>query len=417
MISDFFSSLYFLTSEMAPYLLLGFLIAGILKVYVPQKFLTKNLGKSDFKSVLYAAMMGVPLPLCSCGVIPTGISLRQNGASNGATISFLISTPQTGIDSIMITYSMLGWPFALIRPIVAFITGIFGGFLANFFDKKTVSITSEPLTVDKEIKRSILEKFLFMLHYAFVDFMADIAKWLAIGLVLAAFIDVIIPSTFIQNNIGNPWIEMLFALVISIPLYICATGSVPLAAVLLLKGLSPGAAFVLLMAGPATNMATITVISRSMGLKNLIIYLFSIIVGAIFFGSLINYLFPENYFNLFVTKGINSHIHESFSYSGLIFSILLFSLILYSFYKNFFHSKFKNFNMKNNLNQYSIIVEGMSCQHCEANVVRNLSSIKGVSEVIADKSSNIVSFTSENPEFKIIEEMINSLGYEYKGLS
>lgn len=415
----YFESLYHLTAEMAPFLLLGFLIAGVLKVFVSQRWLTLKLGKNNIKSVIYGALIGVPLPLCSCGVIPTGVSIRNNGASDGSTISFLISTPQTGVDSVAITWSLLGWPFALMRPIIAFITGVFGGALANAFNKKTKrkSIDIQPLDVPVSSTESFFKKIKTMLHYSFVEFMDDIVKWLVIGLLLAAAIDVAIPQNYIVNHLGNSWIEMGLALVISIPLYICATGSVPLAAVLMLKGLSPGAALVLLMAGPATNAATITVISRTMGNKNLAIYLFAIISGALFFGALANMILPADYLQRFITHGGQSNFHEHQLNWISIFSAIVLSILLFAGIIRKTINKFKKFEKDKNMDEVNsrqtIIVEGMTCHHCEANVVRSLTALDNVAEVDADLNTKKVSFSGENADFNKIEEVINSIGYKY----
>lgn len=409
-------SLYHLTAEMAPFLLLGFLIAGILKVFVSQSWLSAKLGKNNFKSVIYGALIGVPLPLCSCGVIPTGVSIRKNGASDGSTISFLISTPQTGVDSVMITWSLLGWPFALMRPIIAFVTGVLGGALANVINNKKENkvIDVQTINIESEEPKSFFTKIKSMLHYSFVEFLDDIVKWLVIGLLLAALIDVVMPQDFITNYLGNPWIEMIVALVISIPLYICATGSVPLAAVLMIKGLSPGAALVLLMAGPATNAATITVISRTMGNRNLFIYLLAIISGALFFGNLVNIILPVNYIQLFISSGGLQEIHQhQLSWlsmgSSLLLSILLFAGIIRKT-KNIFTMKKSD---KSTNNQDVIIVEGMTCHHCEANVERNLKALDNIDDATADLNTKQVVIVGKSIDYKKIEEVVNSIGYKY----
>lgn len=412
----YLNSLYHLTAEMAPFLLLGFLIAGILKVFVSQSWLSAKLGKNNFKSVIYGALIGVPLPLCSCGVIPTGVSIRKNGASDGSTISFLISTPQTGVDSVMITWSLLGWPFALMRPIIAFVTGVFGGALANVINNKKENkvIDVQTINIESEEPKSFFTKIKSMLHYSFVEFLDDIVKWLVIGLLLAALIDVVMPQDFITNYLGNPWIEMIVALVISIPLYICATGSVPLAAVLMIKGLSPGAALVLLMAGPATNAATITVISRTMGNRNLFIYLLAIISGALFFGNLVNIILPVNYIQLFISSGGLQEIHQhQLSWlsmgSSLLLSILLFAGIIRKT-KNIFTMKKSD---KSTNNQDVIIVEGMTCHHCEANVERNLKALDNIDDATADLNTKQVVIVGKSIDYKKIEEVVNSIGYKY----
>jgi len=262
-LSNYFEALFLLTSEMAPFLLLGFLFAGLLKVFVPPDLMSRYLGKSSTSAVVNASLLGIPLPLCSCGVLPAGISLYKNGASKGSSVSFLISTPQTGIDSILVTWSMLGLPFAILRPIVAFFTGIAGGLVTNKIER------SQPIKQAKN-KSHIRNKFSIkeIFRYAFVEMVADIASWLVIGLLIAALITVIIPDNFFTEYNLSGISGMLLILIVSIPLYICATSSVPIAAVLLLKGLSPGALLVFLMAGPATNAATITVIGKTLGKKH-----------------------------------------------------------------------------------------------------------------------------------------------------
>jgi uncharacterized membrane protein YraQ (UPF0718 family)/copper chaperone CopZ len=417
-LQDFLQSLVFLTAEMAPFLLLGFLIAGVLKVFVPQGWLDKYLGAPNFKSVIYGALVGVPLPLCSCGVIPTGVSLKKNGASDGATISFLISTPQTGVDSIMITYSLLGWPFAVLRPLIAFITGIAGGAFANRL--QGAKLNPAPLTMDSSSsiameKPSFQQRLWEMLRYAFFDFMMDIVKWLTIGLLLAALIDVLIPDSFIEQNLGNPWLEMLFALLVSIPLYICATGSVPLAAVLMLKGLSPGAALVLLMAGPATNVATITVIQKTMGSRNLWVYLFTIISGALLFGGFVNAVLPANYTAQFLSFSAEHHNHESFGWFKISSAILLTIFMLNALVMKLF-SLSKSSKSEDLDTPYLIFVEGMTCQHCEANVAKNLGAMDGISDVVADQAKNQVGFSSTSaPDYEAIKKLVESLGYKYLG--
>jgi uncharacterized membrane protein YraQ (UPF0718 family) len=284
-----------LLNEMSPYLLFGFLIAGVLKVFVPKDIYIRHLAKPNFRSVLWAAIAGIPLPLCSCGVIPTAMSLRKEGASKGATVAFLISTPQPGVDSMPQPTLFWACHFAIFRPLVAFITGIFGGVLTNKMDTnpKTASI---PLEEEAEYKSN--NKVLQALHYGFVEMIQDIGKWLIIGIIGAGLIAIFIPESFFSAYLSNPFLNMLIVLAISVPMYICATGSIPLAAVLMMKGLSPGAALVLLMAGPATNIATMTVVGKVLGKKALAVYLGSIILGAITFGLVIDYLHPTAWFNM-----------------------------------------------------------------------------------------------------------------------
>lgn len=346
-----------LINEMSPYLLLGFLLAGLMHAFIPGRYYTRYLSKPTLGSVINAAIFGIPLPLCSCGVIPTAMSLRKEGASRGAVTSFLIATPQTGIDSIIATFSLMGVPFAVIRPIAALITAVLGGWMVNTFvslrDRRahremaegTIVKTEEMETCtchchenkaesccpegdgdghhhhhhhsgehhqhsshhrhsshhhhsssaschchDRKIPNTIGGKIVEALRYAFLDMMSDIGKWLVIGLVVAGLITIYVPDEVFTIFKDNTMASMILVLIISIPMYLCATGSIPIAVVLMLKGLTPGAALVLLMAGPACNMASILVIRKGLGFRTLVIYILSIVIGAVFFGCLIDWL-------------------------------------------------------------------------------------------------------------------------------
>ncbi|MFW6134408.1 MAG: SO_0444 family Cu/Zn efflux transporter [Elusimicrobiota bacterium] len=304
------------------YILVGILISGLLHSFISQKTIIKYTGKPSLKSVLYAGMLGIPLPLCSCGVLPTAISLRKSGASKGSVLSFLISTPESGIDSIAISYALLDPIMTIYRPAAAFITAIIAGVSENFFDKKEkteqktkpqpeeVCKVCDTLSGDLEEEHShnIKEKLKFGMHYAFVDLLGDISLWLIFGLALAGLISYFVPEKFIVQHLGFGWHSLLLMLVIGIPLYICATASTPIAAALILKGISPGAALVFLLAGPATNMAGILSVGKFLGKKAVIIYLVSISVSAIFFGIVLNQIYILSNINIQATMGQAEHI-------------------------------------------------------------------------------------------------------------
>ena len=287
-----------LINSMPPYLLLGFLLAGLMHAFVPATLYRRYLGGSSFRSGLNAALLGIPLPLCSCGVIPTAMSLRKEGASKGATVSFLISTPQTGVDSMIATYSLMGLPFALLRPLVALITSLMGGCLVNRFDDREEASTAEASSViaESQAPQPFVQRLKSALHYAFVEMMQDIGRWLVVGLVVEGLITVFVPDSFFAVFADKPLLSMLLVLAFAVPMYLCATGSIPIAVALMLKGLSPGTALVLLMAGPAVNVASMLVISKVMGRKTLLLYLLSIVSGAILFGLGIDYLLPREWF-------------------------------------------------------------------------------------------------------------------------
>lgn len=395
--------------EMAPFLLLGFLLAGALHVFLPQHKLSKLLGQKNLKSSFLAALAGVPLPLCSCGVIPTGVSFHKNGASKGAAVSFLISTPQTGVDSLLVTYSLIGLPFALVRPVVAFITGVVGGQLTHALDKETEQQWEEDTPGDAKGN-----KWIEMLRYAFVDFLQDIAKWLLIGLVIAAVITALVPKDFFDQYLSNPYINMGVILLASIPMYVCATGSVPIAAALMLKGISPGAAFVFLMAGPATNAGTIAVIGKSLGRNALIAYLVSIISGAILSGIIINEFLPADWFLLnHLVEGVHNHEH-GFSIwewaSGIVLALLLINGLVRKYIPI---TQNKTEAMSDN--EMKIVVDGMTCNHCKANVEKNLSKLENIESAEVDLASKSVFLKGNNISVETLKETVNDLGYTFIG--
>jgi uncharacterized protein len=415
----FFSSLYHLVLDMAPWLMLGFIIAGILHVVFPGGKINKILGTSSLKSVLMAALIGVPLPLCSCGVIPTGISIHKEGASKGAAVSFLISTPQTGIDSIMVTYSLLGLPFAIVRPVVAFITGIFGGIFTNKIEPAVTPVEKENRKSEEKeqsrVKRPVVEIF----RYAFVDFLGDIAKWLVIGLLVAALIAVFVPDDFFASYIKNEFLGMIIILLVSVPMYVCATSSVPIAAVLLMKGLSPGAALVFLMAGPATNAATISVIGRSMGRKTLFSYLFTIIAGALLSGLFIDFFLPREWFVSYISHDHGSHVHGFLPYwlqliSGILMTAFILNVFLRKLIKKFKSRSDLNAKQKS-MDEIKVFVRGMNCNHCKMSVENNLKKMEGIESINADLDTEVVTIKGRNVDLDQVKEIVEGIGYTYDG--
>ncbi len=406
-----------LSLEMAPWLLLGFIFAGILHVYMPQGSIRKYMGGKNLKSVIYASLLGIPLPLCSCGVIPTGIAFHKEGASKGSTVSFLISTPQTGVDSILATYSLLGLPFAILRPIVAFFSGIFGGAITNSVTKNDKDEHIGNLSTQKSTEIENNGKFKTMLKYAFHDFLMDIAKWLVVGLSIAALIAVILPDDFFIRYLHNEFLSMLIVLAASVPIYVCATGSIPIAAVLMMKGLSPGAALVFLMAGPATNAATMAVIGKAIDKKTLLVYLGTIIGSAMLFGWLTNQFLPGEWFT-FALDHVG-HEHELLPYWLKITStVLLAMLILNGYFRKYFiKSQLKTTipNMSDQINTMKISVTGMTCNHCKLSAENSISSVQGVKRVIADPDKSEVYIEGENINLDDIKKHIENVGFTFHG--
>ncbi len=399
-------------SEMSPYLLLGFFFAGLLYAFIPQNKIERYFNGKPFKSSVLASIFGIPLPLCSCGVIPTGTAFYKNGASKGGTVSFLISTPQTGVDSILATFSLMGLPFAIIRPLAALVTGITGGLITSVATKnETDTRTFQEQT---EERKSFSQKVGDVFRYGFVDFIQDISKWLVIGLVLAAIISALIPNEFFELLNMPPIVQMLLILVVSIPLYICATGSIPLAAILILKGISPGAAFVLLMAGPATNAATITMIGKVLGRKSLFTYLATIIVGALGFGLLIDYALPTQWFTEITHQHLGHNHHEGLSWWQIASGVILMALIINGYIQKYLNTKKNSVTqLKNNTMEIKTIkVEGMTCNHCKANIESNLKKLAFIENAQVNLSEKTVTLEGDNFKLEEIKQTVDTLGYK-----
>ena len=403
---DFLLSLTNVVCEMAPYLLLGFFIAGVLHVFVPQNFYRRYLSADNKLAVLWAALLGVPLPLCSCGVIPTAIGLRKEKASKGAVASFLIATPQTGIDSILATFSLMGLGFAIIRPVAALITGVCGGLLVNRLVREDDTMADAASTCQVEHGGRLWR----VLKYAYYDMIRDIGLRLVIGLVVAALIQVAVPDEFFLQFGSQPLLQMFVILVIAVPMYICSTGSIPVAAALLMKGLSPGAALVMLMAGPAVNMASILVVNKAMGRRFTSIYLLTIVGFAVGFGLLLNASGIELY--AATSNEVCCTMASSLpSPYKIVCAVLLTLLITFALMMKFF-SKFTNKTLAPDTVVYR--VEDMHCSHCEAAVVRAVESVPGVKKAKASSSANTL--TVEGPASEEdVRKAVEGIGYTFKG--
>lgn len=283
--------IWLVTVEMAPYLLFGFLMAGVLSVLVSKDFVRRHLGGRGWTGSFKAALVGVPMPICSCGVIPLAASLRKHGASRGATASFLASTPQTGIDSLMITYALLGWVFAVFRAVVAFISGILcGTAVAVATPQETESDVDGGDECCQPSQKPVLQR---MLSYGFISLPRDIGRAMVIGIVLSGVISGLVPENFFADTIGGSTASMLIMLIIGIPLYVCSSASVPIALAFIKAGISPGAALVFLITGPATNAATLTTLWQIIGRKQLAVFLITLALCALAAGFAMNLFTPR----------------------------------------------------------------------------------------------------------------------------
>lgn len=287
------------------YVLFGILVGGLLKAFLSPAYVARHLGQGRFLPVLKAALFGVPMPLCSCGVLPAAATLKKQGANNGATVAFLIATPESGIDSIGISYVLLDPIMTVARPLAALATAMVAGIAENLrkspepplisaiapgrvagpCDSADCSPTEQSLTFAEKVRAG--------LRYAFVELWGDLAPWFFTGLILAGIITALVPDDFIASYLGGGLSSMLLMLAFGIPLYICASASTPIAAALILKGVSPGAALVFLLVGPATNMASLTVLGNLIGKRATALYLASIAGTSVVWGLLVDGLYAR----------------------------------------------------------------------------------------------------------------------------
>ncbi len=291
------------------YILFGILIGGLLKVFLSPAYVAHHLGQGCYSSVFKAALFGIPLPLCSCGVLPAAAALKRQGANNGATTAFLISTPESGIDSISVSYALLDPIMTVTRPLAAFVSAIIAGCIENTFNPPRPQLAMaadlscavdgccdgvDCPPAEHARHHSLLEKIRAGMRYAFGELWGDLAGWFFIGLLLAGLISALVPDDLITSYLGGGFVAMLLMLAFGIPLYICATASTPIAAAMILKGVSPGAALVFMLAGPATNMATISVLVGLLGRRATVVYLTCIGVTAVVFGLTLDWVYTIN---------------------------------------------------------------------------------------------------------------------------
>lgn len=428
MVLNLLSEIWGLMCEMAPYLLLGFLLAGLMHEFIPHRIYSDYLSRPNFRSVFLAALFGVPLPLCSCGVIPTAMSLRREGGSRGATVAFLISTPQTGVDSIIATYSLMGLPFAIIRPVVAFLTALFGGTLVNIGSKdeeekewkkmagRQKEAQETPVAPSPRASVSCLQKMKAALQYAFVEMVEDIGKWLVVGLIVAGLITTLVPDAWFATFKDNSLLSILLVLAISVPMYVCATGSIPIAVALMMKGLTPGAALVLLMAGPACNVASLLVIRKVLGRRTQLIYLAAIVLGAVTFALGIDYLLPRQWFTSSLLMQNGCCHEEHIGWFSILCTIALLLMLAHALL--FHHDEHHHHHESpeevcdapsKEVSEFHI--QGMHCNHCAANVEKAIQSVAGVTEVsvsLTEKSAHV----SGHFDDEAVKSAIQSIGYE-----
>ena len=323
---DFLQTLWAYILSSSPYLMLGLFLSGVVKQFLSPDFITRNLGQNGLGGVLKATLVGIPMPLCSCAVIPTSVTLKKSGASNGATSAFLIATPESGIDSVLMTRALMDLPMTIIRPLAAFMSAMAAGFLQLLFNPSSPEVSdSSPSCCHKkeEVKKGVLWE---VIHYGFYQLLKDMSIWLTVGLILGAAIMYFVPQElFLNLSLVQ---GKMIVLVLGIPLYICASATTPIAAALILKGMSPGTALLLLLLGPATNLSNLMVMQQYIGKKGVIINLVAITSVSLVLSFLTDVLYQL--FQWEIPNRLEEHMHRGgwWHLFAVILSCLFVALLL-----------------------------------------------------------------------------------------
>jgi len=383
--------------EMAFYILLGCVIAGMMHLWVGREFIQRQLGKGGWGSIIKATLLGIPLPVCSCGVIPLAQSLKKEGAHRSSVLSFLVSTPTTGVDSIFATYALLGPLFAIFRPLAALCMGILLGGLDYLTEGKKEKPTAFAEHGHRQFSFSFqIKEFI---RYSFVEIPGDIGKWLLFGTVVGGAISAVIPQSFLQQYMPFPF-DFLAALLVGVPLYVCATGSIPIAASLIAKGFSPGAGLVFLIAGPATNAITIAFVKSQLGKKALYLYLSSITAISLLMGFILNLFWWH------ATAASNSHLmHGAGEHLPSILKIscaaILFVLVALPYIRR---------KAPSCPADMEFAVEDIHCGHCKMSIEEKVRGISGVESVYVDVQKKRV-VVSGHADPQIVIKKIEEAGY------
>jgi uncharacterized membrane protein YraQ (UPF0718 family)/copper chaperone CopZ len=406
---------------MAPYLLLGLLLAGLLHVTVPKALVTRYMGGRGVGAAVKAALVGIPLPLCSCGVIPFADSLKRQGASKPAITSFLIATPQTGVDSILATTAMLGPVVAFWRVVTALVSGVVGGALAGVVEREPEAGAASELGAEGGgLPRGWMAKGRELFSYGLGMLVEDIAFWLVVGLAAGGAIAAFVPDDLFTTAFSHPVLQWGAVMVVAVPLYVCATGSIPIAAALVAKGLPLGAAIVFLIAGPATNVATLTVFTRALGRRVVAVYLGTIVVVSLAFGLGFEFLFPDTALPVAMSHHEHGVIEATRWWEWAATAVLTVALARALWVRG--RARFATARPVSDTPQpqpgvpdmdiINLDVKGMSCQHCSGSVEKALSAMEGVRAVdVSLDSGRVVVYGNGLDTAALIAAVVDS-GFE-----
>jgi hypothetical protein len=389
MIQVTLSEWWTLHAMMSPWLLLGLVVAGSLGVFFTRAWLVHHLGSSGFGAILKATVLGIPLPLCSCSVIPMGIGLHRKGASRAASLSFLTSTPQTGVDSIFLTAGVLGWPLVMIKVVAALLMGLVVGVLnMNGGQRESKEEVQEEKSDESKGWKGWVDDSL-------VELPGALAKPYLIGVTLSVILTLSLPDDSLAKWVGPGLAGMALALLVSLPTYVCATASVPLALMLLDQGMGVGGVLVFLLAGPASNGATMMVIAKTFGWPSFFKYFLTIVVFSFLAGSLLESWMPSG--------AVSEHLHHH-EKLGLLEHLS--GLVLFGLFLKPLMPKGKKLEEPTT----ELQLEGLTCMGCVQKVTKALGE-KGIAlQSIDTKSCSIP--TSKKEEAKAV---IQGLGFKAEG--
>lgn len=391
-------------TDMAPYLLFGFFIAGLLSVMVTPELVERHLGGRGLGSIFKASLFGVPLPLCSCGVIPVAASLRRHGAGRGATAAFLISTPQTGVDSMAATFGLLGPVFAVFRPIAALVSGVLGGTVIELAGGKGAEPDPGGAVCTDECcsPRAGRAGWLRVLHYGFVTLPRDIGRALLVGLLIAGLITALVPDSFFSSVLGTGFLSMLAMMLLGIPIYVCATASIPVAVAMMAKGVTPGAALVFLMTGPATNVAAIATIWKVLGRRTALLYLAVVAVTALVSGLV---------FDAFIVAGHVPHEHGGHAMLPESAKVLAACVLLGILGAGLVRRR-PHRHADATDGALRLGIEGMTCSRCREAVERALREAPGVTRADVNVDTGAAVVAGHDVDVAGLIQAVEALGYK-----
>jgi uncharacterized membrane protein YraQ (UPF0718 family)/copper chaperone CopZ len=387
-----------LISKMGPYLLLGLAAAGALHEILPFGAIARHLGGSGPWPVIKAVVLGVPLPICSCGVVPLAASLKRSGAGDGATIGFLITTPTTGVDSILATYSLLGGVFTILRVAATLVLGLVAGFGTALVSHADAVAADPPSPIEKA--EGLGGRFSAALRYAVVELFGGIARPLAVGIALGGIITYALPSDLLESTIGHGLLSYAAMMAIGIPLYVCASGSIPLAVALLAKGLSPGAALVFLIAGPATNVATIAVVGKMMGRRALAVYLATLMIGSVAAGYAADAVFAAfpSLVPAVPTPAGACHVTDVLGPFEIASGVAVLGLIAYHLVASLASRLRARGGAVARAGAVRLRVPDMNCDRCVRTITGAVRELDGVRLLSADAGTRLVTIEVDSPD-------------------